>query len=88
MLEAAGRAVVVTGCDTGFGHAMARRFDSAGLVVFAGVLCPGGEGAARLKKEGSERLHVIPMDVTSDVEVEAAVEYVKKNLPDPEKGRL
>ncbi|XP_072178602.1 D-beta-hydroxybutyrate dehydrogenase, mitochondrial-like [Diadema setosum] len=86
LLSPVGRAVVVTGCDTGFGHAMAKRFDQEGMVVFAGVLYPEKEGAAKLRKEGSQRLHVIPMDVTKDSDVQEAVEYVKKNLPDPKKG--
>lgn len=87
MLDPTGRAVVVTGCDTGFGHAIAKRFDEAGFTVFAGVLYPEKAGAMKLRAEGSERLHVIHMDVTKESQVQEAVDYVQKHLPDPEKGK-
>ena len=36
-----GRAVFITGCDTGFGHGLAHRLDRLGFKVFAGCLAPG-----------------------------------------------
>ncbi|XP_035232726.1 retinol dehydrogenase 7-like [Stegodyphus dumicola] len=38
-----GKAVFITGCDTGFGNALARRLDRLGLHVFAGCLFPKGK---------------------------------------------
>ena len=37
----AGKAVFITGCDTGLGHLLALRCDQIGLRVFAGCLLPG-----------------------------------------------
>ena len=36
-----GRAVFITGCDSGFGHGLACRLDALGFKVFAGCLSPG-----------------------------------------------
>ena len=46
-------------------------------MVYAGVLHPDGEGARSLTDLASDRLHVLPMDVTSDVQVKAAAEHIK-----------
>ncbi|KAF8766533.1 Corticosteroid 11-beta-dehydrogenase isozyme 2 like protein [Argiope bruennichi] len=40
-----GRAVFITGCDTGFGNALAKRLDTKGFHVFATCLFPTGPGA-------------------------------------------
>ena len=55
-----------------------------GFTVFAGCRNDRSDGALTLKKLGAEsgRLHVIKMDVTSQEEVNAALVYVKRNLPD------
>ncbi|XP_055936462.1 dehydrogenase/reductase SDR family member 9-like [Argiope bruennichi] len=75
-----GRAVFVTGCDTGFGNALAKRLDSKGFHVFATCLFPTGPGATELKASCSNRLHVLYMDVTKDESVEKALEYVKASI--------
>ena len=36
-----GRAVFITGCDTGFGRELACRLDALGFKVYAGCLMPG-----------------------------------------------
>ncbi|GBM39191.1 Estradiol 17-beta-dehydrogenase 2 [Araneus ventricosus] len=75
-----GKAVFITGCDTGFGNALAKRLDSKGFHVFATCLFPAGTGATELKASCSNRLHVLHMDVTKDESVKKAFEYVKQNL--------
>ncbi|XP_063237299.1 D-beta-hydroxybutyrate dehydrogenase, mitochondrial-like [Bacillus rossius redtenbacheri] len=75
------RAVVVTGCDSGFGHEMVFRLERMGLVVFAGCLFANGEGAQKLKDSGRKNIHVMQLNVTSDDEVKDAVEYVRRHLP-------
>lgn len=49
--------------------------------MFAGCLQPEGEGAKKLKSSSSKRLHIVPLDVGLDSSMEAAHDYVKKNLP-------
>lgn len=79
----ADRYILVTGCDTGFGNLLAKRLDQLGCHVFAGCLTEKGE--VELKKASSERLHVLPLDVTKPESVQNALEYVKSKLPS-EKG--
>lgn len=47
------RAVIVTGCDSGFGYATAHRLAEAGFTIFAGVLDIHGPGAVALRARNS-----------------------------------
>ncbi|CAN0407169.1 unnamed protein product [Lampetra planeri] len=67
-----GRTVLITGCDSGFGFELARRLDGMGVRVLAGCLQPDGEGARELASKSSDRLRVLPFDVTSDEQVQEA----------------
>ncbi|XP_075558876.1 short-chain dehydrogenase/reductase family 9C member 7-like isoform X1 [Dermacentor variabilis] len=83
-----GKAVLITGCDSGFGLELAVRLHSRGMRVFAACLLPDSLGANKLRalssfpsEEGRGSVHVIaPMDVTSDSQVEDAVQQVTKIL--------
>ncbi|KAK3742600.1 hypothetical protein RRG08_023432 [Elysia crispata] len=66
------KAVLITGCDQGFGYMLAKRLDGAGYKIFAGCLDAEGEGAVTLQKEASPKLEVIQLDVTQDDQVEKA----------------
>ncbi|XP_038059238.1 D-beta-hydroxybutyrate dehydrogenase, mitochondrial-like [Patiria miniata] len=83
------KAVLITGCDTGFGHELAQRLHRLGFVVFAACLDSQGEGALQLTDAQSEsgggasgRLHVIQMDVTKEDQVTDAVQTVYSLLPE------
>lgn len=82
--DGVGRAVLITGCDCGFGHHLAKKLDSMGFTVFAGCLHPEGPGAQSLVEEGSDRMKVLQLDVTKDEHVSLAKDFVEANLP--EKG--
>ncbi|KAK7880765.1 hypothetical protein WMY93_032578, partial [Mugilogobius chulae] len=71
-----------TGCDTGFGHALALRLARLGVQVFAGVLDPKGPGAQSLTKQEPERITVLHMDVTDPEHIARVKEQVKKQLGD------
>lgn len=68
------------GCDSGFGHELAKRLDTLGVTVFAGCLFPGDSGGKDLKSACSNRLHVLHLDVTREEHVRNAVRYVKNSL--------
>ncbi|XP_053384065.1 D-beta-hydroxybutyrate dehydrogenase, mitochondrial-like [Mercenaria mercenaria] len=72
-IEIKGQGVLITGCDTGIGHATALRLVKAGFTVFARCLKPEDEGAIALMEKGGERLHVVPLDVTSDESLWAVI---------------
>ncbi|XP_022107606.1 estradiol 17-beta-dehydrogenase 2-like [Acanthaster planci] len=77
-----GKSVFITGCDSGFGNATAKHLDALGIQVFAGCLFPGGEGASRLRAECSDKLCVIPLDVTEQEDVDAAIATITKSTGD------
>lgn len=47
----------------------------------------GGEGAKELEEFRSDRMNVVQLDVCSDEQVNRAVDRVRENLPDSEKGQ-
>ncbi|XP_060586050.1 D-beta-hydroxybutyrate dehydrogenase, mitochondrial-like [Ruditapes philippinarum] len=78
-----GQTVVISGCDTGFGHALVKRLDYLGFTVVAGCLDNKGDGAEILRKwSDSGRIHVVQLDVTSDQSVASLHTYVQKLSPD------
>ncbi|XP_077451819.1 D-beta-hydroxybutyrate dehydrogenase, mitochondrial [Stigmatopora argus] len=79
-----GSAVLITGCDSGFGYELARCLDGKGFMVFAGCLFPEGMGAQSLTAQCTNHLKILKLDVTSDEDVQQAKRIVKENLP--EKG--
>ncbi|XP_072015611.1 retinol dehydrogenase 16-like [Amphiura filiformis] len=78
-LSPKGRYVLITGCDTGFGNALAKSLDRKGCNVFATCLTPNG--AKTLEECTSDRLHVIMMDVLKSESIKEAFEEVQKKLP-------
>lgn len=46
----------------------------------------GGEGAKELEEFHSDSMKVVQLDVCSDEQVGQAVEYIKDNLADSERG--
>jgi len=67
-------AVVITGASTGIGRATALHLARLGHRVFAGVRREAD--AEALRREGSERLSPLLMDVTDTASIEAAAETV------------
>ncbi|XP_051808096.1 estradiol 17-beta-dehydrogenase 2 [Acanthochromis polyacanthus] len=74
------RAVVVTGCDSGFGQALVERLSLTGLKVFAGVLDLNGPGAQRLRDLQRENLQLLKLDITDAAQVEAALQHVSTQV--------
>ncbi|XP_052266737.1 short-chain dehydrogenase/reductase family 9C member 7-like isoform X1 [Dreissena polymorpha] len=77
-----GKAVFITGCDSGFGNSLARRLYDRGFLVFAGCLSPDSAGALALKSECPDQLHVIQIDVTDEWQVRGALKFVKEKIGD------
>ncbi|KAK7084180.1 (2R,3R)-2,3-butanediol dehydrogenase [Halocaridina rubra] len=81
-----GKAVFITGCDSGFGLNLALHLHQLGFRVFAGCLMAEscGKGAEELKQIKSDRLHVVQLDVTKQDQMKGAVKQVKELLPKEE----
>ncbi|XP_053550842.1 17-beta-hydroxysteroid dehydrogenase type 2 [Bombina bombina] len=82
MLPMEGKSVLITGCDSGLGHALAKHLDELGVLVFAGVLDKKGPGAEALKRICSPRLSLIQLDVTNVEEIKKAYTNVKSRVQD------
>lgn len=80
LLSADGKAVFITGCDSGFGKATAKRLDSLGFQVFATVLDLNGEGAQELRRSCSPRLTVLQVDITQPQQVQQALADTRAKL--------
>lgn len=72
------KTIVVTGADRGLGLAVVKDFLEKGYVVFAGQYMPDWGELGELKKEYGENLCILPLDVSKDSSVKAAVEIVKE----------
>ncbi|XP_009275575.1 PREDICTED: estradiol 17-beta-dehydrogenase 2 [Aptenodytes forsteri] len=75
LLPVGDKAVLITGSDTGIGHALAKYLDNLGFVVFAGVLNKDGPGAEELRRTCSRRLSLLQLDITNAAQVKEA--YLK-----------
>ncbi|XP_043562591.1 estradiol 17-beta-dehydrogenase 2 [Chiloscyllium plagiosum] len=80
LLSVQDKAVLITGCDSGFGFALAKYLDKLGFTVFAGVLYLDGPGAKDLKTSGSNRLMVLQLDVTSLEQITKSYAQIKSQL--------
>ncbi|KAI9553507.1 hypothetical protein GHT06_021423 [Daphnia sinensis] len=79
-----GRGVVITGCDSGFGHQLAEKLHSMNFHVYACCLDEKSKGSLILHNIGkiTGRMHVIHMDVNSQKDVDNARHYVENCLPE------
>lgn len=75
------KCVLITGCDTGFGHVTALHLNKVGFTVFAGCLNPEGEGGISLQQncKDLDRMHVIRFDVTSDADIQQVYERIESH---------
>nr|XP_033797344.1 estradiol 17-beta-dehydrogenase 2 isoform X2 [Geotrypetes seraphini] len=80
MLPVDSKAVLITGCDSGIGYALARYLDTVGFNVIAAVLNKDGQGAVALKSSCSQRLSLLQLDVTNSAQIKKAYEEVKAVL--------
>jgi len=80
-----GKGVLITGCDSGFGHHLAIRLSQAGFTVFACCMDDQSEGGKKLKSlqdaNVEKTIHVITMDVTKQKQVDDALKFVENHLP-------
>lgn len=76
-LPVATRAVLITGCDTGFGKETAKKLDAMGFTVLATVLEIESPGAQELRACCSPRLKLLQMDLTKPADISRVLEFTK-----------
>ncbi|NWH99805.1 BDH protein, partial [Tichodroma muraria] len=76
-LEPAGRAVLITGCDSGFGHLLALRLHRLGFTVFAGCLVCGESSKLLEKSIGQIKilLLVFAQTIQTDVGIQCLLSH-------------
>ena len=74
-INSSGKYVLITGCDSGFGHALAIDLDKQGFNVFAGVYKP--DNIELLGHHLSRRSTVFSLDITNPKDIDAAYDLVK-----------
>ncbi|KAM6943468.1 11-beta-hydroxysteroid dehydrogenase type 2 [Xenentodon cancila] len=79
-LPAHGKAILITGCDSGFGNEAAKRLDALGFEVFATVMDLTGGGARELWRTCSPRLTLLQVDITQPQQVQQALLDTKAKL--------
>ncbi|XP_051847543.1 D-beta-hydroxybutyrate dehydrogenase, mitochondrial isoform X2 [Antechinus flavipes] len=86
--RALNKAVLVTGCDSGFGLSIAKHLHAMGFTVFAGCLLKdkGEAGSQELDAMNCDRMKTIQLDVCKSAEVNKAIETIQENLKEPSKG--
>ncbi|XP_076988852.1 11-beta-hydroxysteroid dehydrogenase type 2 [Tamandua tetradactyla] len=76
-LPVATRAVLITGCDSGFGKETAKQLDAMGFTVLATVLQLDGPGAQELRDCCSPRLRLLQLDLTKPADISHVLEFTK-----------
>ncbi|KAI1289750.1 D-beta-hydroxybutyrate dehydrogenase, mitochondrial [Halotydeus destructor] len=81
-VESQGKAVLITGCDTGFGYQLALRLNELGYHVFAACLFDDNDGAKALRAQAANprSMQVVRMDVTSDEDIARCEELITNVL--------
>lgn len=77
-VEGKGRGVLITGCDSGFGHQLAKTLHSMNFTVFATCLDANSPGGQSLQRLG---VHVLTVDICRQEQVDEALKTVEERLP-------
>lgn len=74
-----GRSILVTGCDTGFGHDLVLKLVANGWRVYAGCLTEAGMTSLQEKAGPTRSELLVPLrfDVTKQEDIDAAVGRIK-----------
>ncbi|XP_078408461.1 retinol dehydrogenase 7-like [Cetorhinus maximus] len=72
--------IFITGCDTGFGNLLAKQLDKRGFHVIAA--CFTVNGAEKLQIDCSSKLKTVRLNVTSQDNIQTALEFVQAEVGD------
>mmetsp|Transcript_9067 Transcript_9067/g.12150 ORF Transcript_9067/g.12150 Transcript_9067/m.12150 type:complete len:377 (+) Transcript_9067:191-1321(+) len=79
------RAVLITGCDSGFGRGISVRLYNKGFIVFAACLTAKGVEELSAQCPDKKRMNAFMMNVTEDQSVEDGLKFVRERV-DKERG--
>jgi NAD(P)-dependent dehydrogenase (short-subunit alcohol dehydrogenase family) len=75
-IDPKGKYVLISGCDSGFGHALAIKLDQQGFNVFAGVFNSNNE--TLLRNTLSKQATIFCLDITKQEDIDKAYDLVKE----------
>ncbi|XP_062974682.1 retinol dehydrogenase 7-like [Elgaria multicarinata webbii] len=70
-----GRYIFITGCDSGFGHALVKHLDKKGFRIIAA--CLSEEGSQQLLAYTSRSLKTVVLNLTDPCSIDKAVKFVR-----------
>ena len=73
--------IVVTGCDTGFGHSLTLDLVARGWKVYACCLTEAGMASLKEKCQGKGELVTLKLDVSKEEEIKAVAQRVQQECP-------
>lgn len=84
LISSRGRAVIISGCDSGFGNELAVRLNGLGFFTIATCRDVGSDGAQQLgqRVRFTDRLLVIQVDVTNDSQIDTSFAQIEDTLRD------
>lgn len=71
-VSAPGKVILITGCESPLAWFLARKLDELGFTIFAGFTKRACEDADQLKEEGTGRITILQLDVTSERQVSSS----------------
>ena len=75
-IDPRGKSVLITGCDSGFGRALALDLDKQGFQIFAGVF--NESNAKSLEEALSSSATVFRLDITDQNDIDRAYEFIRE----------
>jgi NAD(P)-dependent dehydrogenase (short-subunit alcohol dehydrogenase family) len=76
-IDPRGKYVLISGCDSGFGNALAIELDKQGFNVLAGIY--SADNKVTLVNQLSSRATVFLLDITQQKDIDSAYEMIKEN---------
>lgn len=80
IVSSLGKAVLITGCDSGFGHLLAKKLNKLGFTVIAACLDSKASEKLVLETVFPQRMLVTKLDVTRDQDVQNCYDAVVQML--------
>jgi len=75
-IDPRGKYVLISGCDTGFGNALALELDKQGFNVFAGVYSADSKDS--LRNQLSSRATIFSLDIARQQDIDSAYKMIKE----------
>ncbi|XP_054159953.1 D-beta-hydroxybutyrate dehydrogenase, mitochondrial-like [Oppia nitens] len=82
MIKSTGKAVIITGCDSGFGNGLAYELNCLGFYTIACCFNPDADGVKQLLNRCvfRDKLSIIQLDITDEIQIDETYEKILRLL--------